>query len=129
MAQIKIYALKANLANNAEALSEAIHAAVMRALAYPQEKRFHRFIGLEKSEFVYPADRSESYTIIEISMFEGRSVATKKQLISSLFEHIERSVGIQPQDVEITIHETPKHNWGIRGKPGDELALSYKVEV
>jgi phenylpyruvate tautomerase PptA (4-oxalocrotonate tautomerase family) len=33
-----------------------------------------------------------------------------------------------PQDVEITIHESPKENWGIRGKPGDELSLSYKVE-
>jgi hypothetical protein len=32
-------------------------------------------------------------------------------------------------DVEITITETPKYNWGIRGMIGDELKLNYKVEV
>ena len=31
------------------------------------------------------------------------------------------------QDVEITIFETPKNNWGIRESCEDELALSYKV--
>ncbi|MGD1851361.1 MAG: tautomerase family protein, partial [Cyanophyceae cyanobacterium] len=54
---------------------------------------------------------------------------TKKQLIKLIFEYIEREVEIKPQDVEITIFETPKCNWGIRGKPGDELLLDYKVNV
>jgi len=31
--------------------------------------------------------------------------------------------------VEITITETPRSNWGIRGLPADELELSYKVDV
>lgn len=129
MAQIKIYGLGKSLSKHAAPLSLAIHDAVMEALSYPPEKKFHRFIGLEKSEFLFPDDRSENYTIIEISMFEGRSVDAKKQLIRLLFENIEREAGILPKDVEITIQESPKHNWGIRGKCADELALGYKVEV
>jgi 4-oxalocrotonate tautomerase family enzyme len=129
MAQIKIYGLSKPLSKHAEPLSLAIHDAVMQALSYPPEKKFHRFIGLEKSEFMFPEDRSENYTIIEISMFEGRSVESKKQLIRLLFENIEREVGISPQDVEITIQESPKHNWGIRGQCADELTLGYKVDV
>lgn len=129
MAQIKIYGQKSSLATLAEPLSKAIHESVMAALAYPAEKKFHRFIALDPAEFLYPSDRSEKYTIIEISMFEGRSVAAKKQLIRLLFEKIEAEVGIAPHDVEITIFETPKHNWGIRGTVGDELALNYKVDV
>ncbi|GHU70367.1 hypothetical protein FACS189413_10620 [Bacteroidia bacterium] len=31
--------------------------------------------------------------------------------------------------IEISIFETPKHNWGIRGLPGDELQIDYKVNV
>jgi len=31
--------------------------------------------------------------------------------------------------LEMTIFETPKHNWGFRGLPGDEHKLDYKVEV
>jgi phenylpyruvate tautomerase PptA (4-oxalocrotonate tautomerase family) len=129
MAQIKIYGLSSSLASHAGSLSSAIHAAVVEALAYPQDKKFHRFIRLEKSDFIYPSDRSENYTIIEISMFEGRSTEAKKSLIRLLFANIERDAGISPQDVEITIYEVPKHNWGIRGLCGDELALGYKVNV
>lgn len=129
MAQIKIYGLQNSLQGKMDALSNAIHKAVVEALEFPPDKRFHRFFSLDPDEFIYPEDRSENYTIIEISMFEGRSVDTKKRLIRLIFENMERDVGIEPQDVEITITETPKHNWGIRGMTGDELALGYKVDL
>jgi phenylpyruvate tautomerase PptA (4-oxalocrotonate tautomerase family) len=129
MAQIKVYALRMTLGAHRSALSAAIHQSVVEALQYPPDKRFHRFIALEEEDFIFPADRSENYTIIEISMFAGRSVAVKKQLIRSIFANIERSTGITPQDVEITIVETPRENWGIRGMPGDELALNYNVNL
>ena len=129
MSQIKIYGLKESLKLHQVNLSNAIHKAVVQALAYPADKKFHRFIGLDQSEFIFPADRSANYTIIEISMFEGRSVEVKKNLIRLLFKYIEQEVGIAPQDVEITIFETPKYHWGIRGQCGDQLALGYKVAV
>lgn len=129
MAQVKVYGLRSSLEANRGRLSEAIHQAVIEALSYPAEKRFQRFIGLDSEDFVFPADRTSSYTIIEISMFEGRSVEAKKALVRTLFKNIEHACGISAQDVEITIFETPKENWGIRGKPGDELALNYKVNV
>jgi hypothetical protein len=72
MVQVKIYGLKTPLMAHADLLSAAIHNAIVEALVYSPEKKFQRLIGLEKSEFIYPADRSENYTIIEISMFEGR---------------------------------------------------------
>lgn len=129
MAQIKIFAHRETIARHREALSQAIHAAVMQALAYPAEKRFHRFVGLDAEDFLYPADRSESYLIVEISLFEGRSADAKKALIRGIFANVTKATGIAAQDVEITIFETPRGNWGIRGVPGDELALGYKVEV
>ena len=128
MAQILIYSHRENLAGRKKSISDVLHGCVTSALGLPQDKRFHRFISLEQDDFVHPADRSSQYTILEISMFEGRSGETKKLLIKSLFSRFEHDLGIAPQDLEITIQETPKANWGIRGKPGDELALSYKVE-
>ncbi|SST85410.1 Tautomerase enzyme family protein [Acinetobacter baumannii] len=41
-------------------------------------------------------------------MFAGRSPATKKQLIQTLFRNIEEQCKIAPHDIEITIFETPK---------------------
>ena len=62
-------------------------------------------------------------------MFEGRSAAAKKNLIRLLYQKIASATDITPQDLEITIFETPQCNWGIRGIPGDELKLGYRVDV
>lgn len=72
------------------ALSEAIHASVVEALQFPQDKRAHRFFPMHAEDFYIPAGqgRSDRYTIIEISLFEGRSVETRKRLIHLLFERI-----------------------------------------
>ena len=129
MSQVKIFGLRGSLGPIIPAVSDVIHSCVIDALQYPKDKRAHRFFQLDQSEFFYPPGRSEKYTIIEFSMFEGRSVDAKKKLIRLLFERFEQHLGISPQDVEITIFETPKSNWGFRGLPGDEHSLDYKVEV
>ena len=132
MAQITIYGRREHLDRVRAELSAAIHASVVDVLALPVTKRFHRFIALDAADFFYPDDaggRSDRYTIIEISIFAGRSVETKKALIRDLFERIEAQCGIAPGDIEITIFETPRHNWGIRGLPADALTLDYPVET
>ncbi len=129
MAQVKIYGLKVPLAKNKEGLSKSIHESLVEAFGLPENKMFHRFIMLDKENFKYPEDRSSNYTIIELSIFEGRSIEAKKQLINLLYEKINKQTGIEENDIEITIFETPMSNWGIRGMPGDELALNYKVKV
>ena len=106
-----------------------ISARIMAALEYPPEKRFQRFIALDAEDFIYPENRGADYTIIEISMFEGRSDAAKRALIAELFARVEARTGISPHSVEITITETPKVNWGIRGQNAEDLALGYRVEV
>ncbi|WP_041789962.1 tautomerase family protein [Microlunatus phosphovorus] len=129
MAQVVVWGLRGQLESRRTVLSDAIHAAVMSALDYPAEKRFHRFVGLEPEDFVYPPDRGADYIVIEISMFAGRSEQAKRRLIAELFRRIADEVGIAPHSVEITITETPQVNWGIRGQNAADLALNYSVEV
>lgn len=129
MSQIKIYALNKTIIQFRDQLSDAIHQALVTSLSYPVEKKFQRFIALEQANFIYPNDRSDNYTIIEISMFEGRTTEAKKRLIQTIFDNIQQQCGISTQDIEITIFETPKSNWGIRGQIADELQLNYQVNV
>ncbi|NNP70478.1 tautomerase family protein [Acinetobacter sp. Ac_5812] len=129
MSQIKIYALQPTIEQFRHQLSQAIHQALVESLNYPIEKKFQRFIALAKEDFIYPNDRSPHYLIIEISMFEGRSIEAKKRLIQSIFTYVEQQCGISSQDIEITIFETPKCNWGIRGQNADQLQLNYQVNV
>lgn len=129
MAQIKIFGIREHLHPIREKVSSVIHECVMDAFQYPKEKKAHRFIYIEKDSFFYFDGRTDKHTILEISVFEGRSVDAKKKLHRLLFDRFEKELGIVPMDLEITIFETPMHNWGIRGKSGDELQLNYKVNV
>ena len=78
MAQIKIYGIKEKLAPVRERLSEVVHECVMEALQFPTDKRAHRFFLMDKEDMLYPAGRTEAYTIIEIIMIEGRTVDSRK---------------------------------------------------
>ncbi|MDD4350055.1 MAG: tautomerase family protein [Opitutales bacterium] len=129
MSQVKVFGRREHLQGKQEAISDVIQRALVESLGLPADKRFHRFIALDDADFFYPSDRSVAYTILEISMFVGRSKDTKKQLIRALFAGFEKELGIAPNDLEITIFETPRENWGIRGLPGDELVVSYRVET
>jgi phenylpyruvate tautomerase PptA (4-oxalocrotonate tautomerase family) len=129
MAQVKIYGLRESLEPMRSALSDVIHSCVMEAWGLPPEKRFHRFFPMDREDFIFPPDRTERYTILEISLFEGRSAEAKKRLIRLLYERTRQALDLRTEDLEITLFETPRHNWGIRGVPGDELNLNYSVEV
>jgi phenylpyruvate tautomerase PptA (4-oxalocrotonate tautomerase family) len=129
MVQIKIYGLADKLNPVKHELSNIIHNSITEILKVAPEKKFQRFFPLKKENFYYPNDRSENYLILEISMFEGRSQDTKKELIRNLIKNLHEIFKIPIDDIEITIFETPKSNWGIRGITGDELNLNYKIEV
>lgn len=129
MAQVKVYALTSHLQVHRTSLSNVIHACLVEALSLPTEKRFQRFFALEADDFVFPEDRSEKYTLLEVLLFEGRSQEAKKALIRLLFKRFTQELGYGHSDLEVVLLESPRANWGIRGLPGDELALSYKVEV
>lgn len=129
MVQVKITGCAEKLNPIKAKLSDVVHECLQEAIGVPQNKRFQRFFPLEPENFCYPLDRSTNYTIIEIVMFEGRSVPAKKKLTKLLFETIHQQLGIDVADIEIVMFELPKHNWGIRGLPGDELVLNYVVEA
>jgi len=129
MAQVKIYGLGERLRPRRRELSDAIHDCVVEALQFPRDKRAHRFFPLEREDFFMPAGRTDDYTIIESSMMEGRSVAARKNLVRLLFERLQARTGIAAQDLEICIHESPPCNWGFRGQHGDEIQLSYRIDV
>lgn len=129
MAQIKVYGVREHLNPVKSTLSDVIHSCIVDALAFPPDKRAQRFFPMEEEDLHFPASATARYTIIEISMFEGRSVEAKKRLIRLLFERICARLPRLPNEVEITITETPRHNWGFRGQPGDEIGLPYKVHV
>ncbi|MEW8627221.1 MAG: tautomerase family protein [Candidatus Thiodiazotropha sp.] len=126
---IRIYGIKEKLNPVKAILSNVINQCMVEALSFPENKRAHRFLPMDKEDFFYPEGRTDAYTVIEISMMEGRSVEAKKHLIHLLFQRLESEVGLAPIDVEIAITESPACNWGFRGITGDEADLDYKINI
>jgi 5-carboxymethyl-2-hydroxymuconate isomerase len=129
MSQVKIYGVREHLLPIRNQLSDVIHSCIVDALQFPKDKRAHRFFYLEKEDFFMPATASERYVILEFMMIEGRSIETKKHLIHLLYDRINTQLSLATTDLEICILESPAHNWGFRGMTGDEIKLSYKINV
>jgi phenylpyruvate tautomerase PptA (4-oxalocrotonate tautomerase family) len=129
MAQVKVYGIRGQLDKVRQVLSATIHECVVEALVFPKDKRAHRFFHLDPQDMLYPEGRTDAYTIVEIAMIEGRSVEAKKRLIQLLFERVPPATGMSTADLEICIQESPAHNWGFRGQTGDEIQLSYRIDV
>ena len=128
MAQFKIFGRDDVLRPLRTALSDTVHTAAVDVLGLPATKRFHRFFPMTAEDFPTPEGRSQKYTVIEVLMFTGRTVATKKAFYQRLYRDFAQDLGIEAVDLEITIVETPRHDWGIRGQAGDVLTLTYRVE-
>jgi phenylpyruvate tautomerase PptA (4-oxalocrotonate tautomerase family) len=68
--------------------------------------------------------------IIEISLFSGRTIDTKRTLYSFLSETLVNKLEINKNELFMLLNEQPKDNWGIRGGvPASDIALGFKVEV
>ena len=129
MAQVKVYALASTLGMCKPKLSKVVHDCLVEALGIPEDRKFQRFFPLSADDFLFPEGRSSRYTVLEIQLFEGRSDGAKRRLIRMLYERFTADLGYDPNDLEVNLIETPRANWGIRGRVGDELDLAYEVEV
>lgn len=127
MAQIKVYGNRSVWGERRAEVSDALHEALVRSWELPADKRFHRFLLLDDGDLVAP--RSDAYLVVEIVCFTGRSRRAKRALIAALYDDVAPRLGLEAEDLEVVILESPRENWGIRGMSGDELALSYRVEV
>lgn len=130
MPQAKIYGIREHLVPIRDALSEAVNESISQAFQFPRERRLQRFFPMDRADFIYPpSERSERYTIIEISTFEGRSVETLKELVRQIYQRVPAATGIEPRDLDVIISQQPRHAWGLMGENGDEIKLSYSVKV
>ncbi|MBD5787984.1 tautomerase family protein [Cellulosimicrobium terreum] len=127
MAQVKIYGLRRVWGERREQVSDALHAALVGAWQLPPDKRFHRFLLLEDGDLVTP--RSDAYLVVEVVCFTGRTREAKRALVAAMYDDVAPALGLSADDLELVILESPRESWGIRGVSGDELELTYRVDV
>jgi phenylpyruvate tautomerase PptA (4-oxalocrotonate tautomerase family) len=114
---------------DASAVIEAVQSALRDALRLPEWDRTLRLTEHAPDHFAVPPGRGPRYTLIEVTMFSGRSLAAKRALYQAMVRNLEK-LGVPADDIKITLIEVPPENFGIRGgRPASEVELGFKIEV
>lgn len=106
-----------------EAISDAIHHAMIEALAIPQDDRMHFFHELPEGsifhdDVIFGKPRTNRLIFITFS-FNNRTADTKNALFESVVRHLERTAGVNRDEVILRVIETAKENWWGSGRSVD----------
>ena len=125
----RIEVRKSRSPEQVQAIIEAVYQAQREALQLPERDRKIGYIEHRSEHFHVPPDKGENYTLVEITLFAGRSLQAKRALYQAIIKRFE-ALGIAASDVIIVLNEVPLENWGIRGgQPASEVDLGFKVNV
>ena len=106
----------------------AVQRALVDGIRIPQEDRHIRILEYPAGAMAVPDDRGPRATLIEISMFAGRSIEAKRRLYGALQREM-TAFGLGPRDLKVVIHDEPRENWGVGGIALSDVEPKFKVDV
>jgi hypothetical protein len=108
---------------------DAIHAAIVETLHTPEDDKVLRLVEHPPEHFAIPGSAGERYTHIEITMFAGRTLVTKRALYQAIVRNLER-FGVPAKDVKIILIEVAAESVGMRGGVAAcDLDIGYEIRV
>lgn len=129
MPLVKISIRKGRSDSEKKKLLDLVHSSLVDSFKIPDSDRVQRIYEFNDDEFEIPSDRTNKFTIIEITIFPGRSLETKKKLYKLIFYQLKK-LGYQDNDAVVVLHEPELNNWGVRGGlSGSEVDLGFNLKV
>jgi phenylpyruvate tautomerase PptA (4-oxalocrotonate tautomerase family) len=132
MALARIEVVKGRSPEEKRGLLDAVHEALVAALKVPRGDPALRIVEHDHSCFELPTvphPVSDRYTLVEITMFSGRSIEAKRELYAQIVRRL-GDLGVPATDITIVVLESPRENWGVHGgRPASEVELGFRVEV
>lgn len=129
MPHVRIETRKGWLGSRRADLFDAIHSAMVDALKIPRDDRVLRLVEHEPDNFPTPPSKTDKFTIVEITMFAGRSLMASVSSTPQLFAISRLSASLRPTSTSFFMNP-PLENWGIRGGvPASEVDLGFQVRV
>jgi len=110
-------------------LINAVYQALRDTLKVPEGDCQIRYIEHKPEHFAVPPGEPENHTLVEITLFPGRSLDAKRKLYQSIVRRF-GELGIVSSDIFIVLNEPSLDNWGIRGGvPASEIDIGFKLDV
>ncbi|HYH01853.1 MAG TPA: tautomerase family protein [Bacillota bacterium] len=128
MPLVTISFLKIWSAEQKKGISDKIHEALVEAFQIPDHDYNHRINEYDPGNYFYSTRKTEKAITIEMTVFPGRSKEAKKALYEKIVTKLSE-YAIPAQDINVVLHEPPLENWGLGGKPGDEVKLGFELKV
>jgi len=111
------------------ALVDAVNRAMIQALRVPEDSHPVRLQEYAAESFLIPKASGARFTLVEATIFSGRSLETKRSLYRAIIENL-GALGIAPEDIRTVLYEVPRENWGLKGGiPASEIDLGFEVEI
>jgi phenylpyruvate tautomerase PptA (4-oxalocrotonate tautomerase family) len=125
---VHIHVRRGRPAAEREAILDGVHAALVEAFKIPDLDR-NQVLHEHDAEHL-ESSRGPAFTMVELTVFAGRSDAAKRALYAAIVGNLAAAPGIPPEQVLIALHEPPQTNWGVRGgQMASDVALGFKVDV
>ena len=115
MPLVKIEIIKGKSLEYKKTVLDAVHVALENAIQIENWDRFQRLYEIEDDLFERSETKTDKFTMIEITMFPGRTKEQKSKLYKEIVKELNQRLGIEPTDIFIVINEPANENWGLAG--------------
>lgn len=123
MPMSRVSLLKGKSPEYLQALSDALHQALVDAYEVPLKDRFQIIQQHDANELVFDRDylshqgkpRSDDFVLIQITAGRERSAATKQAFYQRLVSLLAESPGLRAEDVMVIINTTAAEDWSFSG--------------
>jgi phenylpyruvate tautomerase PptA (4-oxalocrotonate tautomerase family) len=109
-------------------ISDRIHEALVEAFKIKDSDYNHQITEFNDDNYLYSANKSEKFILIEMTIFPGRSKEAKSKLYQLISEKLKK-YGIEPNDILTVIYEPPMENWGLGDKSALDINFDYQIDV
>lgn len=116
MPLVRVEIIKGKSAEYKKNLLDAVHTALVNAIQIEDWDRFQRLYEIDDEFFERSESKTDKFTMIEITMFPGRSKAQKAKIYEEIVKQLYERLEIQATDIFIVLNEPPNENWGLAGK-------------
>ena len=115
MPLVKIEIIKGKSLEYKKTVLDAVHVALENAIQIENWDRFQRLYEIEDDLFERSESKTDKFTMIEITMFPGRTKEQKSKLYKEIVKELNQRLGIESTDIFIVINEPANENWGLAG--------------
>lgn len=128
MPVVHVHIARGRPAGERKAILDGVHAALVEAFRIPDHDRNQ--ILHEHDPEHFESSKGPANTLVEFTVFPGRTDEAKKALFAAVVRNLQASPGIPPEKVLIVLHEPPLANWGIRGgKAASDVDIGFAVKI